>query len=51
MNDKWGVKLGFQYLFTEYTTDTKVQTTPDGQKNDRFRSKGRGISLGVTYSF
>jgi hypothetical protein len=51
MNDKWGVKLGFQYLFTEYTTDTKVQTTPDGQKNDRFRSKGSGISLGVTYSF
>jgi hypothetical protein len=51
INNKWGAKLGFQYLFTEYTTDTKVQTTPDGQKNDRFRSKGSGISLGVSYSF
>jgi hypothetical protein len=51
LNDKWGAKLGFQYLFTEYTTDTKVQTTPDGQKNDRFRSKSSSISLGVTRSF
>jgi hypothetical protein len=49
-NQKWGAKLGFQFLFTEYTTDTKVQTTPDGQKNDRFRNKASGISLGVTYS-
>ncbi len=50
-NNKWGAKLGFQFLFTEYTTDTKVQTTPDGQKNDRFRNKASGISIGVTHSF
>ncbi len=47
-NKKWGAKLGFQFLFTEYTTNTKVQTTPDGQKNDRFRNKSSGISFGVT---
>jgi hypothetical protein len=50
-DNKWGAKLGFQFLFTEYTTSTKVQTTPDGQKNDRFRNKAAGISFGVTRNF
>lgn len=50
-NKKWGAKLGFQYLFTEYTTNTKVQTTPDGQKNDRFRNKSSGISIGLIRHF
>lgn len=48
-NKKWGAKAGFQFLFTEYTTATKVQTTPDGQKNDRFRNKSSGISFGITH--
>jgi hypothetical protein len=48
---RWAAKIGFQFLFTEYTTTTKVQTTPDGQTNDRFRSKSAGISVGVTHSF
>ncbi len=51
LDNKWGVKLGFQFLFTEYTTATKVQTTPDGKENDRFRNKASGISLGVTRIF
>jgi hypothetical protein len=50
-NNNWGVKLGFQFLFTEYTTATEVQTTPDGQKNDRFRNKASGISFGITRNF
>ena len=50
-NKKWGFKLGFQYLFTEYTTLTKVQTTPSGEKNDRFRYKSSSISIGLTYKF
>lgn len=50
-NKKWGAKLGYQYLFTEYTTATNVQTTPDGQQNDQFRNKSSGISMGVTRSF
>ncbi len=48
-NKKWGAKIGFQFLFTEYKTATQVQTTPDGQKNDRFRYKSSGISFGLTY--
>ncbi len=50
-NSKWGARLGFQFLFNEYTTTTKVQTTPTGEKNDRFRVKLPGVSLGVSYSF
>lgn len=50
-NKSWGAKIGFQYLFTEYTTSSKVQTTPDGQKNDRFRNKSTGISFGMVYQF
>ena len=50
-NDSWGVKLGLQFLFAEYTTDTKVQTTPGGDKNDRFRKKMTGVAIGVTYNF
>ncbi len=49
-NDKWNAKVGFQFLFTEYTTTTKVQTTPDLQKNDRFRNKSSAISIGVVYN-
>lgn len=50
-NDKWGVKLGFQFLFAEYTTNTEVQTTQNGDKNDRFRKKMAGAAIGVTYNF
>lgn len=51
INKKWSTKLGFQFLFTEYTTDTKIQTTPSGEKNDRFRYKAPQISIGTTYQF
>ena len=50
-NGSWGVKLGLQFLFAEYTTSTKVQTTPGGDKNDRFRKKMTGVGIGVTYNF
>jgi long-subunit fatty acid transport protein len=50
-NDSWGVKLGLQFYFAEYTTDTKVQTTPGGDTNDRFRKKMAGVGIGVTYNF
>jgi len=49
-NDNWGVKLGLQFFFAEYTTDTEVQTTPGGDKNDRFRNKMAGVGIGVTYN-
>ena len=48
-NEQWGVKVGFQFLFTEFKTETKVQTFP--QQNDRFRNKSFLPSIGVTYRF
>lgn len=44
---KWGIKAGAQFLFTEYTTITAVQTYPEA--NDRFRNKSLMFSLGVSY--
>lgn len=46
-NEKWGVKLAAQFLFTEYTTDTEVQQFPE--PNDRFRNKSLLFAAGVTY--
>ena len=50
-NDNWGIKLAFEFLFAEYTTNTQVQTTPGGDKNDRFRKKMSGGGIGITYNF
>lgn len=47
LNDKWGIKGGFQFLFTEYTTDDEVQQFPE--PNDRFRRKSLMIGAGVSY--
>ncbi|HEV8513334.1 MAG TPA: hypothetical protein VGQ59_08655 [Cyclobacteriaceae bacterium] len=47
LNDKWGLKAGTQFLFTEYTTETKVQQFPE--ENDRFRNKSLLFCLGVSY--
>ena len=44
---KWSAKLGYQFLFTEYTTATKVQQLPE--PNDRFRNKVSAVVLGVRY--
>jgi hypothetical protein len=46
VNDKWGVKAGVQFLFTEYTTDSEVQQLPE--TNDRFRNKSPMFSAGVS---
>jgi hypothetical protein len=47
--EKLAVKLAYQYLFTEYTTETKVQQLPEA--NDRFRNKASLFSLGITKQF
>lgn len=47
LTDKWGVKAGAQFHFTEYTTDTDVQQQPE--PNDRFRNKSLMFMLGVSY--
>jgi hypothetical protein len=46
-NKKWSAKLGYQFLFTEYTTATKVQQLPE--PNDRFRNKASALVIGVRY--
>jgi len=47
LNEKWSVKGGGQFLFTEYTTKTKVQQSP--KENDRFRNKSLLFAIGVNY--
>ncbi len=49
ITDKFGVKLAYQYFFTELVTTTQVQTVPE--KNDRFRNKAGLINVGFSYHF
>jgi long-subunit fatty acid transport protein len=44
-----GIKLAYQYLFNELTTETKIQTSPSA--NDRFRQKSAMVFAGISYSF
>ena len=44
-----GIKLAYQYLFNELTTETKIQTFPS--VNDRFRQKSTMVFVGISYSF
>jgi hypothetical protein len=46
-NERWGVKIGVQFLFSEFKTTTKVQTFPE--ENDRFRYKSFLPSVGVSF--
>ncbi|MFM7429038.1 MAG: hypothetical protein ACKO1F_03970 [Flammeovirgaceae bacterium] len=47
--EKLAIKVAYQYLFTEYTTDTQVQQLPEA--NDRFRDKARLFSVGIIKQF
>jgi long-subunit fatty acid transport protein len=49
LNKKWSIRAAYQYLFTEYSTTTKVQTVP--AENDRFRNKASMIYTGVAIGF
>jgi hypothetical protein len=44
-----GIKLAYQFLFNELTTETKIQTFPSA--NDRFRQKSNMVFAGISYSF
>lgn len=48
LSEKWSVKAGFQFLFTEYATETKVQQLPE--PNNRFRRKSLLVALGISRS-
>jgi len=46
IKEKLAIKLAYQYLFTEYTTETEIQQLPEA--NDRFRNKASLFSVGIT---
>jgi hypothetical protein len=46
VNDRWSVRAGLQFLFTEYTTNTEVQQQPE--PNDRFRRKSLMFMIGTS---
>ncbi|HPH45406.1 MAG TPA: hypothetical protein PLJ60_01810 [Chryseolinea sp.] len=46
-SNKWSVRAGAQFLFTEYTSETEVQQYPE--PNDRFRRKSLLFGLGINY--
>jgi hypothetical protein len=46
-NKKWSAKLGYQFLFAEYTTASNVQQFPE--PNDRFRNKVSALAVGIRY--
>lgn len=48
LNEKWAIKGGLTFIFTEYTTTRKIQTSPE--PNDRFRYKNLQAMLGVSFS-
>jgi long-subunit fatty acid transport protein len=49
IKEKLAIKLAYQYLFTEYTTETEIQQLPEA--NDRFRNKASLFSVGITKQF
>jgi hypothetical protein len=46
-NDRWAVRAGASFLFTEYTASTDIQTEPEG--NDRFRNKALLGMVSITW--
>ena len=51
VSKKVAVQFGYTFIFSEYTTDTKIQQIPNSiDKNDRFRHKAGQIMLGLKFS-
>jgi hypothetical protein len=45
IKEKLGISAGYQFMFNELKTNTKVQTNPE--PNDRFRTKTSSIYIGL----
>jgi len=45
----FAIKVAYQYLFNEYTTNEEIQQLPEA--NDRFRNKSSMLSIGITKQF
>ena len=51
LRPQWALKLGFGFLFTEFTTSDKIQPIPNTNEfNDRFRRKSGLLMLGIQYA-
>ena len=51
INKRWALKGGYEFLFTEYTTDAKIQLLPNStDTNDRFRNKASMVMLGIEFA-
>ena len=51
LNNRWGVKAVYQFIFVEYETSTLKQTFAGGDTNNRFRNKANNFGLGISYNF
>ena len=50
IDEKIGLRLGYTFLFTEYTTNQKLSFDNGRILNDRYRLKSSMLMLGVTYT-
>jgi hypothetical protein len=50
LNEKWGIKAVYEFVFVEYKTTT-IKQQEGNITNDRFRLKGNTFGLGVSYNF
>jgi hypothetical protein len=48
LSEKWAIKAGLTFIFSEYTTNTQVQQIPE--PNDRFRYKTGQAMIAVSFS-
>lgn len=49
LKNKFGLKAGFTFLFSEYQLDTKLSFDNGRISNDRYRYKSSMAALGITY--
>ena len=49
LNNRWGLRGIYQFLFTEYKTTNIKQIAPDGTEIERFRSKQNNLGVGISY--
>jgi hypothetical protein len=49
VNNHWGIRGVYQFLFTEYKTGSIKQTAADGTEINRFRSKQNNFGVAVSY--
>jgi len=49
LNNRWGVRAIYEFLFVEYKTQSVKQVAPDGTVVDRFRNKANTFGIALAY--